>query len=192
MVLVFEHARARNRFGAGRQPGVGGPLYLRPVDRIIYCHRMGPSRIAIALAGAGGGHGDSVVPRDDRAATRVLEEQHHALGACGRGHYRKFPSARSFGRTSRQSGKSDQAITHYNEALRLNPDSEEAHNKLANALAGQGKFAEAAAHYVAALRIHPDYADAHNGLGFVLESQGRIAEAIAQYASALRIDPNYG
>ncbi len=88
-------------------------------------------------------------------------------------------------------GKTQEAIAHYAEALRIKPDYEEAHNNLGLVLAGQGKTQEAIAHYAEALRIKPDYADAHNNLGIALAGQGKTQEAIAHFAEALRIKPDY-
>jgi tetratricopeptide (TPR) repeat protein len=88
-------------------------------------------------------------------------------------------------------GKTQEAIAHYAEALRIKPDFVRAHNNLGLVLAGQGKTQEAVAHYAEALRIKPDYAQAHNNLGVVLAGQGKTQEAVAHYAEALRIKPDY-
>jgi len=88
-------------------------------------------------------------------------------------------------------GKTQEAIAHYAEALRIKPDFVRAHNNLGLVLVGQGKTQEAIAHYAEALRIKPDYAQAHNNLGLVLVGQGKTQEAIAHYAEALRIKPDY-
>jgi protein O-GlcNAc transferase len=58
----------------------------------------------------------------------------------------------------------EEAIVHYNEALRILPNFAEAHNNMGSALAGQGKLQEAIAHYAEALRIDPDYVKARNNL----------------------------
>jgi tetratricopeptide (TPR) repeat protein len=49
----------------------------------------------------------------------------------------------------------EEAITHYREALRIQPDYAEAHYSLANALARQGELEEAELHYQEAVRIRP-------------------------------------
>jgi tetratricopeptide (TPR) repeat protein len=87
-------------------------------------------------------------------------------------------------------GKTEEAIAHYSEALRIKPDYADAHNNLGVALAGEGKLDEAIAHYSEALRIRPDYADAHSNLGIALANQGKLDEAIAQFNEALRIKPD--
>ena len=87
-------------------------------------------------------------------------------------------------------GKTDEAIAHYSEALRIKSDYADAHNNLGVALADEGKLDEAIAHYFEALRIRPDYADAHSNLGIALANEGKLDEAIAQFAEALRINPD--
>jgi Flp pilus assembly protein TadD len=87
-------------------------------------------------------------------------------------------------------GKTQEAIVHYSEALRIKPDYAEAHYNLGATLAQQGKNQEAIAHFTKALQIKPDYTDAHNNLGVALADQGKAQEATGHYAEALRIDPN--
>ena len=66
----------------------------------------------------------------------------------------------------------DEAITHYQKALQINPDYAEAHNNLGNALLQKGRVDEAIAQYQKALQIKPDYAEAHDNLGNALLQKG--------------------
>jgi Flp pilus assembly protein TadD len=88
-------------------------------------------------------------------------------------------------------GKTEEAIAHHTEALRISPYNANIHCNLGVAFAEQGKIQEAIAHYAEALRIEPDYVEAHNNLGVALAGQGKIDEAMAHYAEALRIDPHH-
>jgi tetratricopeptide (TPR) repeat protein len=90
-----------------------------------------------------------------------------------------------------EQGKTQEAIAHYLEVLRIKPNSSEGHNNLGNVFFRQGKNQEAIAHYTEALRIKPDFARAHNNLGIALARQGKNQEAIAHYTEALRIKPDY-
>jgi len=89
-----------------------------------------------------------------------------------------------------QQGKIQEAITHYTEALRIDPSYAEAHYNLGVALAKQGNIQEAMSHYSDALKLNPNYADAHNNLGIILARQGKNREAIVHFSEALRIRPD--
>jgi tetratricopeptide (TPR) repeat protein len=89
-------------------------------------------------------------------------------------------------------GRGAEAVSHYREALRINPDSLEAHMDLATYLLQTGHDAEAIPHYQAALRIRPDFAPAHFNLGFALAKiPGRQPDAMAQYEEAIHYDPDF-
>ena len=90
-----------------------------------------------------------------------------------------------------QKGQADEAITHYQKALQINPDNAEAHYNLGNVLLKKGSVDEAITHYQKALQINPDYAEAHNNLGNALLQKGSVDEAIAHYQKALQINPDY-
>ncbi len=90
-----------------------------------------------------------------------------------------------------QVGRMPEAIAHFDQALRLEPDYAEAHYNLGVALAQTGRIPEAIGHYEQALRIWPDYAEAHYNLGIALGQTGRIPEAIGHYEQALRIKPDF-
>ena len=88
-------------------------------------------------------------------------------------------------------GKIDEAIEHYNEALRLRPNYATARTNLGAALAKQGKSADAISNYTQVLKTKPDLPEAHVDLGAALASQGKVDDAIAQYNEALRLKPDY-
>ena len=64
--------------------------------------------------------------------------------------------------------RADEAVTHYERALALNPDHVLAHINLSAALATQGRMDEAAAHHDRALVLSPKHAEAHNERGNIL------------------------
>ncbi len=90
-----------------------------------------------------------------------------------------------------QKGMLDEAVDHYHEALKINPDKVPAHNNIANFLGQKGGVDEAISHYQKALQIDPNFAEGHCNLGIVLQEKGRVDEAISQYQDALRIKPDY-
>jgi protein O-mannosyl-transferase len=89
-----------------------------------------------------------------------------------------------------QQGKTDEASSHFVEALRIKPDYGNAHNNLGLALRQQGKTEEAAYHFREAVRIDPRRAEAYFNLGNLFAEKGQNAEAIENYETALRIKPD--
>ncbi|MFA6147282.1 MAG: tetratricopeptide repeat protein [bacterium] len=97
----------------------------------------------------------------------------------------------SLGVSATESGRDDEAIARYREAIRIYPAFAAAHNNLGAALLKVGRPDEAIFHIREALRLDPESPDAHNNLGIHLARIGRSDEAIAQYREALRIRPGY-
>jgi tetratricopeptide (TPR) repeat protein len=83
----------------------------------------------------------------------------------------------------------DEAMTHLDQALRLNPDYPEAHDNRGLALQLLGRYEEAAAEHAAALRLEPAFAEAHNNLGSALQKLGRLDEAADHYRAVIRLRP---
>jgi protein O-mannosyl-transferase len=91
----------------------------------------------------------------------------------------------------RRSGRTMEAVEHYEEALRYNPDYAEAHNNLANFLYQQGAVPDAIGHWEQALRSNPNFAEAHLNLGSALVETGEVPKGIAQYEQVLLIKPDF-
>ena len=93
-----------------------------------------------------------------------------------------------------ESGKPNEAITHFREALRLRPEDAKAHSSLATALfeQGEGNAEEAFAHWSQSLRLEPANVNARDRFGVALAQQGRLRDAIAQWQESLRYDANDG
>ena len=89
------------------------------------------------------------------------------------------------------SGRYDEAIGQFQDALRIKPEYALAENGLGNALVFSNRASEAIEHYQAAVRIDPTYAEAHNGLANVLLQSGRLDEAKSECETALRLKPGY-
>ena len=98
----------------------------------------------------------------------------------------------------------DEAIRQFQEALRLKPDSAQAHYNLGVALAKKGQMDEAISQYQEAVRLKPDFAEARNNLDYLLtehpkalgamantlDGQGKYEEAIRFYQAALKAQPD--
>jgi tetratricopeptide (TPR) repeat protein len=89
-------------------------------------------------------------------------------------------------------GQTDNAITHFRNALALRDGNAAAHYGLGLALSQQRKTDEAIEHWQKSLEIQPDNLNAHNDLGAALAGIGRTPEAIEQWQQTLTFDPDNG
>ena len=87
-------------------------------------------------------------------------------------------------------GRPQEAIPHYEAALRLRPTSFQAHNNLAAVLFQLGRPQEAIPHYQEAVRINPDVAEIHSNLGVALALLGKIPEATGHFQEVVRLAPS--
>ncbi|MBF0317514.1 MAG: tetratricopeptide repeat protein [Nitrospirae bacterium] len=88
-------------------------------------------------------------------------------------------------------GRINEAIRHYEIAMKLKPDDLDAYLNLGNVYEKQGNLDEAIRLYQAALRINPDFPDAHKNLGDFYHEQGRFDEAVGEYQAAIRLKPSF-
>jgi len=88
-------------------------------------------------------------------------------------------------------GKKEEAAKAYQDSIRINPDSAEAHNNYGFLLDELKRFEEAEREYKKAIRIKPDYAEAHYNYGVLLKKVKRFEEAEREYKKAIRIKPDY-
>jgi tetratricopeptide (TPR) repeat protein len=87
------------------------------------------------------------------------------------------------------SGRRDEAIRLFQQALVVRPTHVEAHYNLGNALLAEGRTDEAMAHFQKALELDPGFDKAHNNLGNALLREGRVGEAVAEFNRALEANP---
>jgi tetratricopeptide (TPR) repeat protein len=107
-----------------------------------------------------------------------------------------FSIERSFGRDYyylgahyRSEGQIEEAIYHYRESLRHNPDFWMSYNGLGICLADQHRLDEAIEVFRRAMRMAPTRAEPWSNMGIALASHGRLAEAIEAWERALELDP---
>jgi tetratricopeptide (TPR) repeat protein len=89
-----------------------------------------------------------------------------------------------------EEGRTDEAIAHFREAIRVRPTYDLAHDDLGLALVKAGKLEEAISHFQEAIRIKPDSAQAHDDLGMALTKAGRLEEALAHFRQAREGKPD--
>lgn len=88
-------------------------------------------------------------------------------------------------------GSLEAAIAHFQEAVRLTPDSPVRRANLGRALARAGRINDASAAYEASLALNPSAVAAQNDFAVLLVLQGRLPDALAGYRRALELDPDY-
>jgi Flp pilus assembly protein TadD len=86
-------------------------------------------------------------------------------------------------------GRTAEAVSHFRNALRINPTDGKAYLSLGAALSGLGAERESRFAYEQALRFGQQSAEAHYNLGVLLAGQGNAGEAERHYREAIRIDP---
>ena len=68
-------------------------------------------------------------------------------------------------------GKIDEALTHFNAALKTNPDISEAHNNIGIIMIHKGNINEAIFHFQEAVRLNPEFELAQDNLQRALAIQ---------------------
>ena len=86
-------------------------------------------------------------------------------------------------------GRDKEAITCYDEAIRINPGDALVWTNKGVALGSLGRYKEEITCYDEAIRINPGYAKAWTNKGVALDNLGRYKEAITCYDEAIRINP---
>ena len=94
------------------------------------------------------------------------------------------------GRAYEKEGKTELALTQYQEALRINPEDASSHLNLGSILNNQGRVLEAIGHFAEALKQAPGMAEAHFSLGAAYGKLGRMDDAINEYRAALQFEPD--
>jgi tetratricopeptide (TPR) repeat protein len=90
---------------------------------------------------------------------------------------------------AQHSGDLAQALEHYQNALRVQPDLKEAWFNLGIVFDEQGTLNDAVAAYQRAVELAPQDPQGHNNLGVALAKLGRHEQAAEQYQQALSIAP---
>jgi protein O-mannosyl-transferase len=88
-------------------------------------------------------------------------------------------------------GDKDKAIDILRQALKLKPQSIDAHHNLGFVLSQNGRIDEAIIEYQKAIALDNNIPLFHNNLGNAFIKKGRIEEAINEYKEMLRINPGH-
>ena len=95
----------------------------------------------------------------------------------------------NLGQVLLRSGRANEALGHFQDAVRIKPNYVEAHANAGNVMLSLGQPDEAISRYRTALAIAPRNAEVHYNCGVVFQQLKRWDEAIEHYEEALRIMP---
>jgi tetratricopeptide (TPR) repeat protein len=88
-----------------------------------------------------------------------------------------------------ETGKKEESLYHFNEAIRISPNYAEAFNNRGNVYADMGEYQKAIGDYTKAILIKADYAEAYNNRGNVYNDAGKYQEALKDFKEAIRLKP---
>jgi tetratricopeptide (TPR) repeat protein len=88
------------------------------------------------------------------------------------------------------SGRLDEAIMEYKEAIKLSKHYPKARYNLGLAYAYSGQYDKAIEEFQNTISMDPDHVDAHMSLGRVYQHLGLIDKAIEEYREVLRVEPD--
>lgn len=89
-----------------------------------------------------------------------------------------------------EEGHIEEAISHYQEAIRLKPRYPEARANLGQVQLKMGRVDEAVEQLREAIRLSPSHPEARINLAIAYDAQGKPEEAATQLLEALRLDPD--
>jgi tetratricopeptide (TPR) repeat protein len=145
----------------------------------IYAHYMYAARLEKAgdLQGAANHYRQAVErwPREQTVYRLVRAESHNALGNF-----------------AERSGRTDEALDHYQAAWQWKPDSFGALLNLGRMLLVQGRVDEAIGHLQKCVELSPRDPRAYCALAAAFAQKGDIARGIAEYHRALDVAPGFG
>ncbi len=85
---------------------------------------------------------------------------------------------------------SPQSIKDYDEAIRLDPQSAEAHYKRGFAYQNMGQGERAIEDFDRAIRINPEFAMAYSNRGYAYLNKGQYDRAVVDCTKAIKLDPS--
>ncbi len=85
----------------------------------------------------------------------------------------------------------DDAITHYTEAVRLNPEDTTAYNNRGNAYDDKGEVDQAIQDYNKAIDLNPENTTAYKNRGTAYHRKGDFEKATQDYNTAIDLNPEY-
>jgi tetratricopeptide (TPR) repeat protein len=103
---------------------------------------------------------------------------------------RSFMAHYNLGELLDRKGATEQALRHYHETLRINPEWSDALVNIGSILGHQGKTNQALEYFDRAIELAPGHALTHFDRGLALEMNGQRDQALAAYREAIRLQPD--
>ena len=85
----------------------------------------------------------------------------------------------------------ENAVKHYTEALKLNPQMLEAYHNRGIVYSNKGEYDEALQAFSTAIEIKPDYTKAYYNRGVAYLKKGEYDEALQAFSRVIELDPDY-
>jgi tetratricopeptide (TPR) repeat protein len=89
-----------------------------------------------------------------------------------------------------EAGRPEEALPHFRDSLRLNPDSAPTHYNYGLALSMLRQYGEAIREFETTVRLDPAHAEGHNNLGAMLHIAGQFDKAAVEYRKAIELRPD--
>jgi Flp pilus assembly protein TadD/mono/diheme cytochrome c family protein len=153
----------------------------QPPRRVTYGNRSSDEMGHLWLQVLPRGEGDGRVALQESLMRHRLEKYPHEFAA----HF-------NLGAVLQTTGRLEEALIQFREAVRLRPGDVTARNSLGTALEQLGRLDEAVAELREAVRLDPDYPSARYNLGVALGARGDLSGAERELRAVLRSDPADG
>jgi len=130
-------------------------------------------------------HGSATPPEEARLKLQEAITRHDVARNPG-----DFSSQYNLAAVLQDMGNFEEALSHYQAAIRLRPSDAVANNGLGAILLAMGNPGEAATPLLRAIQEKPEYAAAHYNLGNAYASVGQFDSAAREFAAAVRLKPD--
>lgn len=94
------------------------------------------------------------------------------------------------GKAAYENGDTDLSLSYFNEAIRLDPSSPEAHYGLGSGYRSKGEWSKAIAEYTEVIRLNPKFADAFSSRALCLSMIQEFDRALKDSNEAIRLQPD--
>lgn len=135
--------------------------------------------------------GVSVKLNDLDGALAQLAQTVEAKAAYPRAERTKALAHDLWGRLLARQGKTDEALSHFEQSLVIMPEYAAARHNMGSTLLMAQRFEDARKVFAELIQFQPEDAPAHNGLAYALGELGDKSGSLAEYQAAVELKPDY-